>query len=71
MLYALFCHPFGAGYVIAFTRGFTLTISFQPFGPVVGRPFRMALLRVHIVAGCAYKQSLIMPSATYKRSGKT
>ena len=23
MLYVLFCHPFGAGYVIAFTRGFT------------------------------------------------
>ncbi len=23
MLCVLFCHPFGAGYVITFTRGFT------------------------------------------------
>ena len=27
-----------------------LAISFQPFGPVVGRPFRVALLRVQTAA---------------------
>ena len=27
----LFCHPFGAGYVIAFTRGFTP--GYKPFSP--------------------------------------
>ena len=38
-----FCHPFGAGSLLFLSKGLQpLAISFQPFGPVVGRPFRVA-----------------------------
>ncbi|MBF8277059.1 MAG: hypothetical protein HW390_2132 [Candidatus Brocadiaceae bacterium] len=41
-----FCHPFGAGSLLFLSKGLQpLAISFQPFGPVVGRPFRVAKQR--------------------------